>query len=321
MSQSTSTIEPRTEYHRVLAGESRRIGRGVLAILLLVVGMMFFAILFSAVAAAVDAANGTEARGWSTPLVHAAGLASVAMLVPWSMFIQRWLYGVRGPSLHSVVSRFRHDLFGRALLLLMPAMLAVMAFTYWTPLPQVPAPWSDVLWLVLATLLLTPLQAAGEEYGFRGLVFRVAGGWARGARAGVALGVLVSSVVFALVHLSTDPWLNLWYLVFAVGLAIVTWRTGGIEVAVVMHALYNTLSFVLDAALRVDPAVLTDRSSGAADAGVLVPAALVVVTTVVVWVRTRRTGPARTPRGVPVAGTQPAAQLAGRVEEMTASRG
>ena len=321
MNHRTSTVAPRTEYHRVLAGESRRIGRGILAILLLVVGMMVSAIVLTAAAAAVDAANGTEARAWSTPLVHAAGLASVALLIPWSMFIQRWLYGVPAPSLHSVVSRFRLDLFGRALLLLMPAMLAVMAFTYWTPLPQIPAPWTEVLWLVLATLLLTPLQAAGEEYGFRGLVFRVAGGWARGARAGLALGVLVSSVTFALVHLSTDPWLNLWYLVFAVGLALVTWRTGGIEVAVVMHALYNTLSFVLDAALRVDPAVLTDRSAGAADASVLVPAALVVLTTVVVWVRTRRTGPARTPDDASVAGTQAARPLAGRMEEMVNPRG
>lgn len=316
-----ATVAPRTEYHRALAGESRRIGRGVLAILLLVVGMMVFTVVLTVAAAAVDAANGTEARGWSTPLVHAAGLVSVALLLPWSMVIQRWLYGVRGPSLHSVVSRFRLDLFGRALLVLLPVVLAVMAFHYWTPLPQVPAPWADVLWLVLATLLLTPLQAAGEEYGFRGLVLRVAGGWARGARAGLALGVLVSSVTFALVHLSTDPWLNLWYLVFAASLAIITWRTGGLEIAVVVHALYNTLSFVLDAALRVDPAVLSDRSAGAASIDVLVPAAVVVATTVVVWVRTRRTGPARTPDAATETEAQPAPSLAVRSEEMTPLRG
>ena len=321
MSPRTSTVAPRTEYHRVLAGESRRIGRGVLAILLLVVGMMAFTVVLTVAAAAVDAANGTEARGWSTPLVHAAGLASVALLLPWSMVVQRWLYGVRGPSLHSVVSRFRFDLFGRALLVLLPVMLAVMALHYWTPLPQVPAPWADVLWLVLATLLLTPLQAAGEEYGFRGLVLRVAGGWARGARAGLALGVLVSSVTFALVHLSTDPWLNLWYLVFAAGLAIVTWRTGGLEVAVVMHALYNTLSFVLDAALRGDPAVLSDRSAGAASIEVLVPAAVVVATAAVVWVRTRRTGPARTPDEATATVVHPAPSRAVRAEEMSTLRG
>ena len=36
--------------------------------------------------------------------------------------IQRWFYGVRDASLHSVVSRFRFDLFGRALLVLGPVL-------------------------------------------------------------------------------------------------------------------------------------------------------------------------------------------------------
>jgi len=45
-------------------------------------------------------------------------MVSPALLIPWSMLIQRWLYGVPGASLHSVVSRFRFEVFGRALLVL-----------------------------------------------------------------------------------------------------------------------------------------------------------------------------------------------------------
>lgn len=195
-----------------------------------------------------------------------------------------------------MVSRFRFDVFGRALLLIGPAWVTVLVVQYWNPLPQTVWSYSDVLWMLVATILLTPLQAAGEEYGLRGLVLRVAGGWTRGARAGLAVGVLVSSGIFAVIHLSTDPWLNLWYLTFAVGLALITWRTGGIEIAVVVHAAYNTLSFVFEAAFRVDLAtVATDRSAGAETAAVLVPCAVVVATALVVWLRTRRTGPARTP--------------------------
>jgi membrane protease YdiL (CAAX protease family) len=108
--------------------------------------------------------------------------------------------------------------------------------------------------------------------------------------------VLVSSGIFAVIHLSTDPWLNLWYLIFAVGTALITWRTGGIEIAVVVHAGYNTLSFVFEAAFRVDLAtVATDRSAGAGSAAVLIPGAVVVATALLVWLRTRRIGPARTP--------------------------
>ena len=294
MGQRTRNIAPDVEYHRVLAGEQRRIGRGILAIALLVGGMFFLNIVFTVAAAGVDAAIGAEGRGAYTPLVHAAGMASVAVLIPWSMFIQRWLYGVKGASLHSVVSRFRFDVFGRALLLLAPVLIAVTAFQYWVPLPQAAWGYTDVFWFLIATLMLTPLQAAGEEYGFRGLIFRVAGGWTRGAWAGLVVGVVVSGLAFAIVHVTGDMWLNVWYLIFAVGTALITWRTGGVEIAVVLHAGFNTLAFVFDAALHTDlDDVLTDRSVGA---DVLVLGAAIMGTALVVWLLTRRSGPALTPR-------------------------
>ena len=152
-----------------------------------------------------------------------------------------------------------------------------------------------MLWFLLATILLTPLQGAGEECGFRGLIFRVAGGWARGARAGLVLGIVVSSVLFALVHLSTDVWLNAWYLVFAVGLSLITWLAGGIEIAIVLHAMFNTVNFVFDVALRVDMGTAYDRSAGVASVETLAPMAVIVIAVVVVWVRTRGVGVVRVP--------------------------
>ncbi|MBZ2198207.1 CPBP family intramembrane glutamic endopeptidase [Occultella gossypii] len=298
MSQQTHTVPPDVPYHRVLAGERRRIGRGILAIVLLIGGLLLISIILTTAAHAVDAAIGTDGRAAYTPLVHAAGLASVAVMIPWSMLIQRWLYGVRGASLHSVISRFRFDIFGRALVLILPVWIVLLGIQYLAPVPE-GTTWTntDVIWFILATLLLTPLQAAGEEYGYRGLVFRVAGGWAHGARAGLVVGVLVSSVVFATIHFSTDVWLNVHYLIFAVGTALITWRTGGLEVAVVLHAGLNTLVFVLEAALRQDFTASADRSAGVGEVATIVgPAVVVVLVTVVVWMLTRRTGPARTPR-------------------------
>ena len=223
-------------------------------------------------------------------------MASIALLIPWSMLIQRRLYGVRGASLHSVVSRFRWDLFGRAVVLIGAAWVAsaVVSF-YLEPLQQTVWSSTDVLWLLAITFLLTPLQAAGEEYGLRGLVFRVAGSWGRGPRTALVLGVLVSSVIFAVIHLSTDPWLNLWYVVFAVSTALVTWRTGGIEIAVVIHAGFNTIAFVVAVALRNDLDQLSDRAAGAATPTILVPCVIVATVAAVVWFRTRHSGPARTP--------------------------
>ncbi|MCR2799484.1 type II CAAX endopeptidase family protein [Microbacterium sp. zg-Y818] len=257
-------------------------------------GIFFLNILFAAVAVMVNQVQ-QDGGAVYTPLLHAAGMASAALLTPWSMLIQKWLYGVKGASLHSVFSRFRFDIFGKALLLVVPAWSIVSVVLYWSPLPE--ASWShtDVLWFLLATILLTPLQGAGEEYGFRGLIFRVAGGWARGARAGLVLGIVVSSVVFAIVHLSTDVWLNAWYLVFAVGLSLITWRTGGIEIAIVLHAMFNTVNFVFDVALRADMATAYDRSAGVASVETLAPMAVIVIAVAVVWVWTRGKGTVRVP--------------------------
>ncbi|MCR2812897.1 type II CAAX endopeptidase family protein [Microbacterium sp. zg.Y1084] len=291
----------------MLAGDQRRIGRGILAIVLLIGGMFFLNILFAAVAVMVNPVQQDGGAAY-TPLLHAAGMASVALLTPWSMIIQRWLYGVKGASLHSVFSRFRFDIFGKALPLAVPAWSIVSVVLYWSPLPE--ASWShtDVLWFLLATILLTPLQGAGEEYGFRGLIFRVAGGWARGARAGLVLGIVVSSVVFAVVHLSSEVWLNAWYLVFAVELSLITWHTGGLEIAIVLHAMFNTVNFVFDVALRVDMGTAYDRSAGVASVETLAPMAVIVIAVVVVWVRTRGAGAARTP-----------ADAEARVEAVTAA--
>src|SRR5690606_32129815 len=214
MNDHTNTIPPDVEYHRALAGEKRRIGRGILAIALLVGGLMFFTLASTAVGALADAAIGGEGRTAYSPLIHSAGLVGVALLTPWSMLIQRWLYGVKGASLHSVISRFRFDIFGRALLFVTPAFMVVIVLQYLDPLPQSTWTYTDVLWMLAGTIVLMPLQAAGEEYGFRGLILRVAGSWTRGARAGLVIGILVSSVAFAVVHLSTDAWLNVWYLAF-----------------------------------------------------------------------------------------------------------
>ncbi|MEU0238597.1 CPBP family glutamic-type intramembrane protease [Nocardiopsis sp. NPDC006198] len=293
-------VPPGVEYHRVLAGDKRRIGRGVLAIVLLVAGLLVFGFAFVQAATFLDTrmGNTNPAAGGTdyTPLYHAAGMLSLALLIPWSMLIQRWLYGVRGASLHSVVSGFRFDVFGRALLFIGPVWLvAVFVMNVSMPVEQTYWPVADLVGVLVGTLLLTPLQSAGEEYGLRGLVLRVAGSWSRGPRIGLVLGVLVSSLLFTTIHGADDPWINLWYFTLAVSLAVITWRTGGIEIAVVVHALLNTLTFIIVTALHSDiGSAVTDRSVGTGSAVLLVPSVTVAVIAAVVWLRTRRSGPALT---------------------------
>ena len=294
--RSPKPVPPGVEYHRVLAGEKRRIGRGLLAILLLVGGMFGAIQVFYLLAVWIEGFFRTEPQAL-TPLTIGAGMAATALLIPWSMLIQRWLYGVRGPSLHSVVSRFRFDLFGRGLAVIVPLFVIALAVTEYLE-PRATAVWSHgdlIAWFVVVVLLM-PLQAAGEEYGLRGLVFRIAGSWVHGRWASLILGIVVSGAVFAVIHTAGDPWWNVFYVVFAVSTALVTWRTGGVEVAVVMHAVYNVMTLMFWFILHADLTDRFDRSAGAVTPALFIPSSLVFIAiAVVVWIRTRRTGPAKTP--------------------------
>lgn len=299
-------VPPGVPYHRVLAGEKRRIGRGILAIVLLVGGLFAFGFAFALIGAGIDQlfgrSNPTLGGSEFTPVYHGATLFSIALLIPWSMLIQRWLYGVRGASLHSVRSLFRVDVFGRAMLAILP-IWAVYLVVLSALSPYVVGSWGlgDLLGMFAVTVVLTPLQSAAEEYGLRGLAFRVAGSWGRGPRTALIIGVVVSSLVFMVIHTATDPWLNLYYFTFGATLALIAWRTGGLETGVVIHAVNNTLAFLLVLVTHADMLAGFDRSVGAGSAVMLLPCVLLIAITAVVWMRTRRTGPALTPVDEPAA--------------------
>ncbi|GAA3516658.1 membrane protease YdiL (CAAX protease family) [Streptosporangium album] len=294
-------VPPGVEYHRVLQSDKRRIGRGILAIVLLLVGLFGFGGIIGYVGGQIDLhvlgrhnviAGGTE----FTPIMQLGNALSIAILIPWSMFIQRWLYGVKGSSLNSVASTLRPAIIGRAVMIVFPVWAVYMAiFTAVSPYQLADWAISDLILLFVITVVVTPYQAAGEEYGLRGLVFRVAGSWGRGPRTSLVLGITVSAIVFAAIHLSTDIWLNAYYLALAVGWAFITWRTGGLETSIVMHAANNTLAFLLSLTMHTDPVSGGDRSAGVGSAVFLLPIALIAIFSAVIWIRTRKTGPARTP--------------------------
>jgi membrane protease YdiL (CAAX protease family) len=297
LTSSTRGVPAGVEYHRVLAGEKRRIPRGLLTIALLLVGFVAFSVVFIEAAKVID----REVLGRDesfTPLRHVAGSLSLALLIPYSMLLQRVLYGVSPGSLHSVTGHFRFDVLGRTLLVLGPLVLVAVGIsatqggttTTWTQ--------ADLIVMFLSGLIVSPLAAAGEEYGFRGLMFRVVGGWARSARAGLVVGVVVTTLLFSLMHGTLDPYLLTSYLVLFGSMAIVTWRTGGLEVAVVLHGVYN-LALLLATTLHLDVGgELDNRATAVGSIVNLVPSAALLVATAIVWLVTRRSGPARTlPRG------------------------
>lgn len=289
-----SRVPPGVEYHRVYAGDQRRILRGAVTVVLLFAGLIGFAQAFLAAAAHIDAQLG---RTGFTPLQHAAGALALALLIPYSMLLQRLLYGVPAGSLHSVAGRFRFAVLGRSLLAFGPLLVVVVAVVGFL-LPGETSPWTtpDLVALFVVGVVLTPLAAAGEEYGLRGLMFRAVGSWTRGARSGALLGIVVTTIVFSLFHGTLDPYLLASYLVLFSTTAYVTWRTGGLETAVVLHAVYNMTALLLATTLHVDlGGELGSRAQAQGSAVNLLPGAGLLVAAAVVGWTTRRSGPLRTP--------------------------
>src|SRR3546814_5093613 len=92
----------------------------------------------------------------------------------------------------------------------------------------------------LVVLFLTPLQAAGEEYAFRGYLTQVFGG-----HFPTVVAILVPAVLFALAHGAQDPPIFVDRLAFGIVSGVLVVMTGGLEAGIAMHVLNNWLAFGL----------------------------------------------------------------------------
>ncbi|WP_281266944.1 CPBP family intramembrane glutamic endopeptidase [Curtobacterium sp. 9128] len=102
---------------------------------------------------------------------------------------------------------------------------------------------------IVLVVLLVPFQAAAEEYVFRGFLMQTIGAWIPLRKAGAVIAVLVSTVVFAILHVPNGY--NIWGILdvgsFGLIAAIIVLRTGGLEATILQHALNNVTIFVLQA--------------------------------------------------------------------------
>ncbi len=101
---------------------------------------------------------------------------------------------------------------------------------------------------LLVVLLLTPLQAAGEEFVFRGYLAQACGGLTARFSSAVSgtVAVVVPAVLFALAHgLGQDAPIFFDRLAFGVVAGVLVLLTGGLEAGIAMHVLNNFLAFGL----------------------------------------------------------------------------
>ncbi|QZY30893.1 CPBP family intramembrane metalloprotease [Nocardioides coralli] len=201
------------------------------------------------------AATGQEVASSVTRLVDLtnptpASLAylnlALAGLIPFCWVIIRYLHGLRPRWLSSIAPRLRWRYLLVCVGLSFAALILTLVVAALLP-QQADTSLSGELNeftprirdFMLVVLLLTPLQAAAEEYAFRGYLLQAFGGMFRSPW--VAVGA--SSLIFALAHGAQDPPIFFDRFAFGVVAGVLVIVTGGLEAGIAMHVLNNWLAF------------------------------------------------------------------------------
>ncbi len=189
-----------------------------------------------------------------------AGLAYLnlvlASAIPIVWGVTRLFHGLKPGWVSSVLPRIRWPYFAACLGLAVIALIATVIVSALLPAdPNSPAMGdlneftSTTRDFALVIVLLTPFQAAGEEYAFRGYLTQAFGGlFARvgGPWVSRTVAVLVPALLFALAH-GLGQSVPVFFDRFAFGVvagALVI-ITGGLEAGIAMHVLNNLLAFGL----------------------------------------------------------------------------
>jgi uncharacterized protein len=224
-----------------------------------------------------------------------AGNLGLAALIAVSIGLERLLYGRTAPRLHSITGRFRWRLVGHLALVLTPVW--VMFSGALLLLLQRPVVITDyTIPCLLLVLTTVPLQAAGEEYLYRGLISRAVGSQFANPRTAIVAAMTISGLLFVLSHGNADPWTNAFYVSAVIGLSLTAHVSQGLEAPALIHALIN-VSFFL-------PLVLTNSldkfGAPQAPSVVLLAIGLVLTMPLLVGFVLRRAAGATAPNGANV---------------------
>jgi len=310
----TADPRPETTYDHSLHGTGRP-WRGIVAIVVLMATLLLLSLVFGAIAIAYEIFTGgmdfndPDSLLAITPAVLLSSNLALAAMIPLSMGLQRLLFGVPVRHIFSVAGAFRWRWLGRLALIIVPVWIVYIAVSFaLEPGGEIRID-GTALALLAVVVLTTPLQAAGEEFGFRGLIQRSVGSWFRHPTVAFAVSTLISGALFGAVHFAADPWLIAYYFLFGVSASIAARFTGGLEAPVLIHVVNNVLIFV-PAVLLGQLAEGIDRSEGAGGPFMLLPIAVVLGAAALSGWWARRSGvQIRAPRPLTVAESRPAAPV------------
>ncbi len=304
-------------YHRVLRTRSYRWWRPLLGLVVMLVTFLVMttivtvaALLPAFLSGAVDPTGSQQdivGDIVSTPTGLLGINLSLAVLIPAAILGLLAGHQLRPGWLHSVIGRFRWSF------LLLCLVVEAVIWVLLLPLTALVAGSTDAVptdiggislveWLpfALVILLTTPLQAAGEEYAFRGYGMQALGAWVRHPW----FAVLITSLLFATAHGGQSLPLFLDRFAFGVVAAVLTLRTGGLEAAIAFHVVNNMIILALaSAAGALEPSLTVSDASWAVVA--IDVLGMVVYAAVAVWLARRAGLQTRTTVSAPAAGAWP----------------
>ena len=263
------------EYHEFFRAPRFRWWRPLLSIAMFVATWFLATLLISIPPILIDVSSGrldmgalTRGELKLTPLLFLANNLGLAVAIPLAGLTAWAVFGQRPRWMSSIAGGFRWGLFWRFVAVAVPILLVSVGVEMLLGgAPQLV--WNADSWfLIIAILLTTPLQAAGEEYGTRGLLARSIGSWFGSARVGLVVATVVTSVVFMLLHGAGDPWLNGYYFTVGVSCSILVWKTGGLEAAIALHVVNNLIGEVTIPFGGLEG--MFDREAGAAGPEILI---------------------------------------------------
>jgi membrane protease YdiL (CAAX protease family) len=238
------------EYQRLLltGGPGRwrsLVGTLLLGIAFVVVVPLVVLTAFAATGTSIDTLTDTDDL---TPVSLAYLNVAIAAMIPVTWLVVRTLHGLRPGWLSSVVGRIRWGWLALCFLLSFAALLVTVVLSALLPAQGDGSELSGSLNdfttttrdFLLVIALLTPLQAAGEEYVFRGYLTQAFGGLTRSPY----LAVVAPAVLFALAHgagQSIPVFID--RLAFGLVAGILVILTGGLEAGIAMHVLNNFLAY------------------------------------------------------------------------------
>ncbi|MER7480514.1 type II CAAX endopeptidase family protein [Streptomyces sp. NPDC126510] len=179
----------------------------------------------------------------------ATDLVSIAIALPLVLLATLWPARRAAGTVTSVTGRLRTGWLGWCLLAGLPAILLLTVISFFLPGGSDESDtwvgWRTFLTALAVLAVLVPLQAAAEEYFFRGWLLQAVGAFVRSPW----LAVIPQAVLFAAAHGWGTRWGFLGLLVNGLVMGLLTIRTGGLEAAIVLHVLNNLLAFGVSAAI------------------------------------------------------------------------